>query len=189
MNILYQTKYLELRSAKSPDGSFDWVYAHRPNTNKKCADAVIIAAILHEQDTEKIILLETKRPAIYAEGKAQRCIEMPAGLVGDIRCEEDIISAAKTELTEETGYSSDNITVLLENASASAGCLSETVSYVKADIYDTNKISEPVSDSGVIVSRHIVDLKDVSTWLKQQQKLGKSISSQLLACLYLCILK
>ncbi|MBQ3641990.1 NUDIX hydrolase [bacterium] len=187
MKTLYKTKYLELKSAPSPDGSFDWVYAHRPNTSCKYADAVIIAAFLHIHNEESIIFIETKRPAIYAEEKAETCLELPAGLIGDVRNDEDIISAAQTELIEETGYKAEKINLLMDNISASAGCLSETLAYVRADIYDIKQVSEPLSDNGVIVKHHIVPLKELNNWILRQRDEGKSISSQALACLYLAL--
>ena len=187
MNTLYKTKYLELKSAKSPNGEFDWVYAHRPNTSDKKADAVIIAAFIHDKEEESVIFLETRRPPIYAEGKAQYCIELPAGLIGDVREGEDIISAAKAELKEETGYDTDKIELLMENVSASAGCLSETLAFVRADIYSNKQSCIPLTDNGVIVKQHIVAVKDVEKWLKNQQEEGKSISSPALACLFLAL--
>ena len=76
-NILYDTKYLQLKSTKSKTGS-DWVYAHRPNAK----DVVIIVPIIEKK---KILFLIEERPPLAAEGIAIRSVAVPAGLVGDER--------------------------------------------------------------------------------------------------------
>lgn len=182
--ILYNSKYLQLKSTKSPNGEFDWTYAHRPNTKSAQSDAVVIVPILHENNEKFIIFLETKRPPIYAENKAQSCIELPAGLIGDIRSSESILEAAKTELLEETGYLAKKIQMVIENSSSSGGCLSETIAYTIADITDTKQKEQPISDNGVIIAHHKINIKNVNTWIKEQAKNKKSVSSQTLGALY-----
>lgn len=182
--ILYDSKYLQLKTTKAPNGEFDWTYAHRPNTKSAQSDAVIIVPILHENNENFIIFLETKRPPIYAENKAETCIELPAGLIGDVRDNESIIEAAKTELLEETGYIADRIQLIIENSSSSGGCLSETIAYTIADIKDTKQKEIPSSDNGVIIAHHKINIKDVDKWILAQAKEKKSISSQTLGALY-----
>ena len=182
--ILYDSKYLQLKTTKAPNGEFDWTYAHRPNTKSAQSDAVIIVPILHENNEKFIIFLETKRPPIYAENKAETCIELPAGLIGDVRDNESIIEAAKTELLEETGYIADRIQLIIENSSSSGGCLSETIAYTIADIRDTKQKEIPSSDNGVIIAHHKINIKDVDKWILTQAKEKKSISSQTLGALY-----
>lgn len=182
--ILYDSKYLQLKTTKAPNGEFDWTYAHRPNTKSAQSDAVIIVPILHENNEKFIIFLETKRPPIYAENKAETCIELPAGLIGDVRDNESIIEAAKTELLEETGYIADRIQLIIENSSSSGGCLSETIAYTIADIRNTKQKEIPSSDNGVIIAHHKINIKDVDKWILAQAKEKKSISSQTLGALY-----
>ncbi len=182
--ILYNSKYLQLKTTKAPNGEFDWTYAHRPNTKSAQSDAVIIVPILHKNNEKFIIFLETKRPPIYAENKAETCIELPAGLIGDVRDNESIIEAAKTELLEETGYIADRIQLTIENSSSSGGCLSETIAYTIADIKDTKQKETPSSDNGVIIAHHKINIKDVDKWILAQAKEKKSISSQTLGALY-----
>lgn len=182
--ILYDSKYLQLKTTKAPNGEFDWTYAHRPNTKSAQSDAVIIVPILHENNERFIIFLETKRPPIYAENKAETCIELPAGLIGDVRDNESIIEAAKTELLEETGYIADRIQLIIENSSSSGGCLSETIAYTIADIRNTKQKEIPSSDNGVIIAHHKINIKDVDKWILAQAKEKKSISSQTLGALY-----
>ena len=182
--ILFDSKYLQLKTTKSPNGEFDWTYAHRPNTKSAQSDAVVIIPVLHENKDKYIIFLETRRPPIYAENKAETCIELPAGLIGDVRNNENIIEAAKTELLEETGYIADKIQLIIENSSSSGGCLSETIAYTIADIIDTKQKEIPSSDNGVIVAHHKINIKNINEWIITQAKEKKSISSQTLGALY-----
>ncbi|MEQ1843100.1 MAG: NUDIX hydrolase, partial [Verrucomicrobiales bacterium] len=56
-------------------------------------------AVIFPLDGEHVILIEQFRAALN-----KKIIEMPAGLVGDISADEDILTAAHRELLEETGY-------------------------------------------------------------------------------------
>ena len=76
-NVLYNTKYLELKSTKSKTGN-DWVYAHRPNAR----DVVIIVPLINNS---QVLFIIEERPPLIAEGFATRSIAVPAGLVGDER--------------------------------------------------------------------------------------------------------
>ena len=181
---LYSTKYLELKTALSPNNEFEWTYAHRPNTKSAQSDAVIILPIIFKNNQKFIHFLETRRPPIYAENKAQTCIELPAGLIGDVRDNESIIEAAKIELLEETGLQADKIELIIENSSSSGGCLSETIAYTIAEIKNPIKKEEPFSDNGVIIAHHEVEISTIKNWIIEQNKAKKSISSQTLAALY-----
>ena len=89
--VLYNTKYLQLKSTPSKSGN-NWVYAHRPNVNG-------VVVILPVKDDEVLFLIE-ERPPIQAEGIGKYTIAIPAGLVGDERKGESIEEALKTELLE-----------------------------------------------------------------------------------------
>lgn len=184
--VLYDTKFLQLKKAPSPDNKFDWVYAHRPNAK----DVVVIAPVIDRDGDKKItkndsiLFIETERPPIKAEGKAERCIELPAGLVGDENPDENIKEAIKKELAEETGFEADT-EIIARNIASSPGCVSETSTFAIANIFSDNpQVKEAVDDGGVIKARHEVPLKNVHSWLKQQQEAGKAISAQTLAGLY-----
>lgn len=94
--ILYDTKYLQLKSTKSKSGH-DWVYAHRPNAK----DVVVILPIIND---EKVLFLKEERPPLQAENIAKYCIGLPAGLVGDERIGESIEDAIKAELISKIAY-------------------------------------------------------------------------------------
>lgn len=182
--VLYDTKFLQLKQTQSPSGS-PWVYAHRPNAK----NVVVIAPIIHNENGDSIVFLETKRPPIYAEGKAETCIELPAGLVGDEIKGETVREAIKKELLEETGYKASRVKIVAPLVSSSAGCTSETSTIAIADVLKDKIFKKPVTDGGVIVGIHKVPFKKVESWLKLQQKNGKAISGQALAALYFVIVK
>ena len=175
-NILYDTKYLQLKGTKSKTGN-DWVYAHRPNAK----DVVIIVPVIEK---EKILFIIEERPPLIAEGIAYRSIAVPAGLVGDEREGESIEEAIQAELLEEAGLKADRIEIKTRRAASSPGCVSETVTIAIAYIDKYKVVSEPIDDGGVIVDRALVDIKDIFRWLHEQEEKGAAIAAQTLAGLF-----
>ncbi len=174
--ILYDTKYLQLKSTPSKSGN-DWVYAHRPNAR----DVVVILPLINNK---KILFLKEERPPLQAEGIAKYCIGFPAGLVGDERKGESIEDAIKAELLEEAGVEADKIDIKTRKMASSAGCVSETITIAIAYISKYEIISKPVSDGGVIVDRILVDKSDVYKWLQEQEMSGIALTASSLAALY-----
>ncbi len=174
--ILYDTKYLQLKSTKSKTGS-DWVYAHRPNAK----DVVIIVPVI---ENKKVLFIIEERPPLIAEGIAVRSVAVPAGLVGDDRLGESIEDAIRAELLEEAGLIADRIKIMARNVASSPGCVSETVTIAIAYIGEYNIKSKPVDDGGVIVDRQLVDIDEISGWLKTQEENGAVLTAQTLAGLY-----
>ena len=175
-NILYDTKYLQLKSTKSKTGS-DWVYAHRPNAK----DVVIIVPVI---ENKKVLFIIEERPPLVAEGISNRSIAVPAGLVGDERGDESIEDAIRAELLEEAGLRADRIEIKTRKIASSPGCVSETSTIAIAYINEYKIISEPVDDGGVIVDRVLVDIDNIYTWLREQEEKGAVIAAQTLAGLF-----
>lgn len=69
-----------------------WEYVGR-------ARGIGAAVILAIDDADRVVLVEQYRVPL-----GQRCLEMPAGLVGDEDADEPLLDAANRELEEETGY-------------------------------------------------------------------------------------
>ena len=177
--ILYHTKFLQLKSTTSPSGG-EWVYAHRPNAK----DVVIIVPLITEENQKRVLFLRERRPPMYAEDRGTYNIGLAAGLVGDEREGESVLDAIKTELLEETGLVADKITIVAKNISSSAGCVSETSTIAIAEISNSTPIQEPITDGGIIVERMLINLEDIPTFLKEEQRKGNTISGQTLAGLY-----
>lgn len=174
--ILYDTKYLQLKSTKSKTGK-DWVYAHRPNAK----DVVVILPVINN---EKILFLKEERPPLAAEGIAKYSIALPAGLVGDERIGETIEDAINAELLEEAGLKADRIEIKTRKTASSPGCVSEVVTIAIAYINDYNIVSKPVNDGGVIIDRILVDKNNVYNWLKEQEQAGAALTASTLAALF-----
>ena len=174
--VLYDTKYLQLKSTKSKTGS-DWVYAHRPNAS----DVVIIVPVINGKE---VLFIIEERPPLVAEGISNRSIAVPAGLVGDERKGESIEEAIQAELLEEAGLKADRIEIKTRRAASSPGCVSETVTIAVAYINEYKIISEPVDDGGVIVDRVLVDIENIYPWLKEQEEQGAAVAAQTLAGLF-----
>lgn len=177
--VLYDTKYLQLKSTPSPSGN-EWVYAHRPNAT----DVVIIVPLIIDNNEEKVLFIREQRPPMYAELRGKYNIGLAAGLVGDERQGETILDAIKAELLEETGFIADEIEIVAKNVSSSAGCTSEVVTIAIARINNPILHQEPVNDGGIIVDRILVNKKDIPQFLKKEQDEGNTIAAHTLAGLY-----
>ena len=95
-----------------------WEYVSRRGN----LQAAVIVAI----DDGAVILVEQYRVPI-----GRRCLELPAGLVGDETEGEDALDSAGRELEEETGYRADRVESLGEFYS-SPGLASEGFTLVRA---------------------------------------------------------
>lgn len=177
--ILYNTKFLQLKSTLSPSGK-DWVYAHRPNAK----DVVIIVPLIIENNEKHVVFIREKRPPMYAENRGELNIGLAAGLVGDEREGETILDAIKAELLEETGYKADKITIVAKNISSSAGCVSEVATIAIAEIMEDKIAQQPVNDGGIIIDRVKVEINDIPKFLQQMQTQGHTIAAHTLAGLY-----
>ncbi|MCR5261290.1 MAG: NUDIX hydrolase [Candidatus Gastranaerophilales bacterium] len=166
MATIAESKFLNFKSAKSPEGH-DWFYVHRTNDTDKHDSAVVITTLVKKDGEYNFLFLKTKRPPIYAENKAEYCLESPAGLIGDINISETLEECAKKELLEETGLKADKIYTELLNSSTSAGLSSETLSYVTAVVDEYKVIEQPVSDGGIIAERFFVPAKDIKSFLQK----------------------
>lgn len=113
--MLHQGRYLNL---KSVDG---WEYASREG-------ATGVVAILAVTEARDILLVEQERPAL-----GKKVLELPAGLAGDdpTKPDEPLLSAAKRELNEETGYDAKKWWSLLDGPS-SAGLTDEWITFFLA---------------------------------------------------------
>lgn len=139
-----------------------WEYVERPHTQ----GAVAVVAVT---DANELILVEQYRVPL-----GKRCIELPAGLAGDLDDDPDesFAAAAQRELLEETGYRAGQIDHLFTVAT-SPGLTSETIAIYRA----TGLTRE--SDGGGIdhedITVHLIRLDQAAAWLKAQQAAGKAV--------------
>lgn len=146
-----------------------WEYVGRA---RNIGAAVIVAA----QDGY-VLLVEQYRVALQA-----RCLELPAGLVGDQSEGEDVSLSAARELEEETGWRADRIE-LLGTFVSSPGMVSETFTLVKA--HGLTKVSEGggVVEEGEDIAVHRIALSNVAAFVEGKRRDGVMIDVKLLLLL------
>lgn len=163
---LYQGRWLNLKRRGQ------WEYAERVHPG----GAVAILAV---NDDARIVLVEQPRVPI-----GRTTIELPAGLVGDIAgaSNEDIASAARRELEEETGYTCGNVE-LLHSGPTSAGMSTEFIHFVHAT--GLCKIGAGGGDETEDITVHEVPLAGIDAWLAERAARGDSVDPKLMAGLWL----
>ncbi len=174
--ILYDSKFLQLKSTKAKNGH-DWFYAHRPNAK----NVVVILPIIKNS---QILFTIEERPPLGAEKIGKYSIAIPAGLVGDVRKDESVEDAIKTELLEEAGLIADKIEIVADKVASSPGCVSEICTIAIAYISEYNQVAEPLSDGGIIIDRELVSIDNIYSWLKQKEQDGYILTGQTLAALF-----
>lgn len=146
-----------------------WEYAGRPGG--------IRAAVILPLDGDQVILVEQYRVPL-----GQRCIELPAGLIGDheVDAGEAPETAAARELEEETGYRASRIEALGEFWS-SPGMLTESFTLVRAT--GLSKVGDGGGTESEDIVVHRVPLSEIEEFLAEQRAAGKAIDVRLLLLL------
>ncbi len=163
--VLLAGKYLSLYKQNH------WEFVKRNN----CTGIVIILA---KTKHDRILLVEQYRPPVR-----KRVIEFPAGLVNDHnpKKNESVLTAAKRELLEETGYHAKKMVKVIEGP-VSSGLTSDLVTFVLAK--GIQKISDGGGDHMENITVHEVPLKSAEEWLKTMVKKGYLLDPKIYAGLY-----
>jgi ADP-ribose pyrophosphatase len=162
--VLLETRYLR---CVDRDG---WFFVERPNIR----GVVTIIAVTAD---DHIIFVEQHRAPV-----AQRTIELPAGLAGDQGNDEDLASAARRELEEETGYRAGRMQLVAESPT-SPGMTSERVSFYLAT--DLARVGEGGGVDDEEIEVHRVPLATVRPWLRAREDEGLLVAAKVYAGLYL----
>src|SRR3954468_19327493 len=141
-----------------------WEFASRANDIK----AVVILA----EYEGKMILIDQPRV-----GPDCRCVELPAGLVGDKDPDATPETTAVKELEEETGFTAERIERLGEFY-ASPGMLSESFTLVRA--HGVRKIGAGGGDDSEDIVVHLVPRDDIPDFLEQKRAEGLGVDVKLL---------
>jgi ADP-ribose pyrophosphatase len=141
-----------------------WEYAGR-------VGGIRAVVILAEHDG-KVILVDQPRVPLGA-----RCVELPAGLVGDVDPDATVEGTAIKELEEETGFTAERVEVLGEFYS-SPGMLSEGFTLVRA--HGLRRIGEGGGDEHEDINVHLVARADIPNFLEQKRAEGFAIDVKLL---------
>ena len=164
---IYRGKFLTFRKT-----SANWEYV----TRSKAKGVVAILAIT---DDKQVVLTEQYRPPV-----GRNVIELPAGLAGDIPLQEEepLVTAAKRELKEETGYEAKNWTMLSEGTS-SAGLTDEFVTMFYAT--GLTRMTEGGGVGGENIKVLFVHQADVTKWCRDRQSEGNYVDFKIFAALHL----
>ena len=144
-----------------------WEYASRA----RGIGAAVILAI----DDGDVILVEQYRVPI-----GQRCLELPAGLVGDETEGEPVEVAAARELEEETGYRPARVETV-GFFHSSPGMVSEGFTLVRA--LDLVRVSEGGGEPGEDITVHRVALSGIADFVAAKRAEGMAIDVKLLMLL------
>ena len=141
-----------------------WEYASRANDIK----AVVILA----EFDGRVILIDQPRVALGG-----RCVELPAGLVGDDDPNATVEATAVKELEEETGFTAECVE-RLGNFHASPGMLSESFTLVRA--HGVRNIGEGGGDENEDINVHLVARADIPAFLDEKRSEGFAVDVKLL---------
>ena len=161
VEVMWEGKFVRaLRRGK-------WEYASRARDIR----AVVILA----EHEGKVILVDQPRVA-----PGCRCVELPAGLVGDQDASATVESAAIKELEEETGFTAERVE-RLGDFFASPGMLAEGFTLVRA--HGVRKIGEGGGDENEDINVHLVHRSEIPNFLEQKRAEGFGMDAKLLLLL------
>ena len=141
-----------------------WEYVSRTNN--------ISAVVILAEFEGKVILIEQPRVPL-----GERCLELPAGLVGDTDPDATVEGTAIKELEEETGFTAERIERLGDFYS-SPGILAEGFTLVRA--HGVRKIGEGGGDENEDIIVHLVPRSDIPNFIEQKRAEGYGIDVKLL---------
>lgn len=163
--ILASGKHLRLVSKQG------WEFVERHSASG-------VVGIVAVTPDERLLLVEQFRLPIGCIA-----IELPAGLAGDVLGQEleDLETAARRELLEETGYAAERLTYLATGPS-SAGLTNETVVLFLAE--GLRQESAGGGDGNENITVHAIPLDEVAPWLQMRAAEGALIDLKIYAALY-----
>jgi ADP-ribose pyrophosphatase len=163
--VLAEGKYLRMVSENG------WEFAER----SRGLEAVAIIAVT---PAGELILTEQYRVPLK-----RNIIDLPAGLVGDDREGEEMLSAAKRELEEETGYRAARMKKAF-GGPTSAGLSNEVVNLLLAS--GVKKVGDGGGVSGESITVHLVPVDKVLAWCRRfERRTGGLTSPNVVAALAL----
>ena len=157
-------KYLRLMNRGT------WEYAERTTGGH----AVLVLAVTPDR---KLIFVEQFRVPVD-----RRTIELPAGLVGDTQDDDTFEEAARRELLEETGWSADEVKVLMVGPTSS-GMSNELIAFVRAR--GLTRVHAGGGDETEDITVHEIPVDEAPSWLAAKMADGYAMDPKLWAGLWL----
>jgi ADP-ribose pyrophosphatase len=133
------------------------------------------AAVILAVDEGHVILVEQYRVPIHC-----MCLELPAGLIGDLEEDEAVEAAAIRELEEETGYRAEHM-VDLGRFYSSSGMSSEGFTLLRAE--GLTKVGEGGGVEGEEIVVHRVALPELPAFVEAKRREGVAMDVKLLLLL------
>ena len=127
------------------------------------------AVVIFAEYEGRVILIDQTRV-----GLGRRCLELPAGLVGDEDPNATVEETAVKELEEETGFTAERIE-RLGDFYASPGMLSEGFTLVRAHGVRPTGVAH---EADIVV--HLVARADIPAFIEQKREEGLAIDVKLL---------
>ena len=159
--VEWEGKYLRLVR----DGSWEYV--------ERCGG--VTAVVILAEHEGQVILVEQYRVPL-----GRRCLELPAGLVGDEDPSATIPGTAIKELEEETGFTADDIEIIGEFYS-SPGMVAEGFSLVRA--HGVCRIGAGGGTEHEEIEVHLVPRPAISSFIAHKREEGCGIDVKLLILL------
>ena len=159
--IVWEGKYIKVTKQGT------WEYVSRTR-------GVSAAVILAVDDGHAILVEQYRVPA------GRRCLELPAGLVGDQEEGEAVETAAIRELEEETGYLAERM-IDLGRFHASPGMSSEGFTLLRAQ--GLTKVGAGGGIDGEDIEVHRVPVEEVPAFVAAKRAQGAAMDVKLLILL------
>ena len=141
-----------------------WEYVSRTGST----NAVVVLA----EHEGKVILIEQYRVPVGG-----KCLELPAGLVGDEDEHATVEGTAVKELEEETGFTCDRIERLGEFHS-SPGMVAESFTLVRA--HGVRKVGEGGGTEHEEIDVFLVPRADIPAFIEERRAAGSAVDVKLL---------
>jgi ADP-ribose pyrophosphatase len=137
----------------------------------------IRAAVILAVEDGQVLLVEQYRVPL-----GRRCLELPAGLVGDLEdaADEDVLTAAGRELEEETGWRADRLEVAGEFYS-SPGMVSEHFTLVRAT--GLTRVGPGGGTAGEDITVQRVPLAELPVFVEDRRRAGVGIDVRIMGLL------
>ena len=148
-----------------------WEFVRRTGSNG-------VVGVVATTPDGRLLLVEQHR-----EPLGRRCVELPAGLVGDVHRGEGAAESAGRELEEETGYRAARLEPLVAG-SVSAGLTDEAVQLFRATGLQRVGDGGGEAGSGEDIEVHAVPLLEVGAFLRGKMEAGRSVDLKVWAALW-----
>jgi ADP-ribose pyrophosphatase len=136
----------------------------------------ITAVVILAEHEGNILLVEQPRVPI-----GRRCLELPAGLIGDGGGEDSVEAAARRELEEETGFAAERFDMLGDYYS-SPGMVAESFTLVRAT--GLSRVGRGGGVDGEEIVTHLVPRGELASFVAAKRAEGVGIDVKLLLLLW-----